>query len=147
MIKKIDKNDKDTFISLAREFYSSPAVLHSIPDSNFSRTFDELTASNTYTEGYLFYNKNQVAGYALIAKTFSQEAGGFVIWIEELYIKPLFQSKGIGTEFFNYLEKNRSDDTKRLRLEVDNGNIKAAALYKRLGFSPLEYKQYIKDFK
>lgn len=147
MIKKIDKNDKDIFISLAKEFYSSPAVLHSIPDSHFSRTFEELTASNTYTQGYLFYNKNQVAGYALIAKTFSQEAGGFVIWIEELYIKPEFQNNGFGTEFFKYLERTRSDDTKRLRLEVDNGNVKAAALYKRLGFTLLEYKQYIKDFK
>ena len=33
---------------------------------------------------YFFECENEAAGYGLIAKTYSQEAGGMVWWIEEV---------------------------------------------------------------
>lgn len=147
MFKKIDKYDKEIFISLAKEFYSSSAVLHPIPDNHFSHTFKELTSSNTYAECFLFYSNSIEIGYALIAKTFSQEAGGLVLWIEELYVKPEFQGKGIATKFIKFLEKTKPNNVKRIRLEVEPDNGDAIALYKKLGFEPLKYKQYVKDYK
>ena len=37
-----------------------------------------------------------MAGYALLAKTFSQEAGGLVVWLDEMYVRPAYRSKGLG---------------------------------------------------
>lgn len=146
MIRKIEKKDEKDYIAMAGEFYSSSAVLHPIPTEYFSRTFNELMTSDRYAEGYILEKDGATAGYALLAKTFSQEAGGLVIWAEELYIKPEFRSLGLGTEFFKFLESNRSDDVKRIRLEVELENTGAIKLYKRLGYDFLEYNQMIKEF-
>ena len=86
------------------------------------------------------------AGYALTARSFSQEAGGFVVWIEEIYIREPYRSKGLGREFFNYIEKEKDGDTVRIRLEVEEKNERAQSLYRQLGYEVLDYVQMIKDF-
>lgn len=44
-----------------------------------------------YAEAYLFEQDGQIAGYGTLAKTFSTEAGGLVIWLEEVYIRQEFR--------------------------------------------------------
>ena len=140
MIRKMRSEDKKTYMEMAREFYHSDAVLHPVPDTYFERTADEALRSDVYAEIFLFECENEAAGYGLIAKTYSQEAGGMVWWIEEVYVREAFRSKGIGREFFAYLDK-----VTRMRLEVEEDNTRAVALYKKLGYKPLEYAQMIKD--
>lgn len=145
MIRKMRSEDKKTYMEMAREFYHSDAVLHPVPDTYFERTADEALRSDVYAEIFLFECENEAAGYGLIAKTYSQEAGGMVWWIEEVYVREAFRSKGIGREFFAYLDKVKSSAVTRMRLEVEEDNTRAVALYKKLGYKPLEYAQMIKD--
>lgn len=141
MIRKINKTDKDFYINSVKAFYNSDAVLHKIPEENIYKTFDELMNSETYAQCYIFEKDEKRAGYALLAKTFSQEAGGEVLWIDEIFILPEFRSQGIGSEFFDYLKSNC--DVARLRLEFCPSNQKAINVYKRQGFTPLNYGQMI----
>ncbi len=145
MIRKINENDKDIFVRLAREFYSSDAVSHRIPPEYHIRTFDELMRSDTYAQCYIFEYNNEVAGYALTAKTFSQEAGGMVVWIEEIYVVPHMRCKGIGKEFFRYIYSDIDKSVTRLRLEICPDNKRAALLYKNAGFENMEYLQMVND--
>lgn len=145
MIRKMRSEDKKTYMEMAREFYHSDAVLHPVPDTYFERTADEALRSDVYAEIFLFECENEAAGYGLIAKTYSQEAGGMVWWIEEVYVREAFRSKGIGREFFAYLDKVKGSSVTRMRLEVEEDNTRAVALYKKLGYKPLEYAQMIKD--
>ena len=145
MIRKMRSEDKKTYMEMAREFYHSDAVLHPVPDTYFERTADEALRSDVYAEIFLFECENEAAGYGLIAKTYSQEAGGMVWWIEEVYVREAFRSKGIGREFFAYLDKVKGSAGTRMRLEVEEDNTRAVALYKKLGYKPLEYAQMIKD--
>lgn len=145
MIRKMRSEDKKIYLEMAREFYHSDAVLHPVPDTYFERTADEALRSDDYAEIFLFECENEAAGYGLIAKTFSQEAGGMVWWIEEVYVREAFRSKGIGREFFAYLDEIKGSSVTRMRLEVEEENTRAASLYKKLGYKPLEYVQMIKD--
>lgn len=144
MIRKIQQEDKETFLRLARQFYASEAVLHPVPDQYHLNTFQEMLRSDVYAEGYLFEADGETAGYGLISKTFSQEAGGLVIWLEELFLLPEYRSHGIGREFFRYLEENGK--MARIRLEVEEDNVRAVALYEKLGYQSLPYLQMIKEF-
>lgn len=146
MIRKIEQNDKEEFIKMSQMMYTSDAVSHDIPIEYHLRTFDELMKSDIYAQAYILEFDGKTAGYALLAKTFSREAGGIAIWIEELYIKEEYRNKGLGSEFFNFIEENKSADTARLRLEVEDDNEGAIKLYKRMGYDFLDYKQMIKDF-
>ena len=98
-------------------------------------------------EIYLLDWEGETAGYGLTARTFSQEAGGIVIWIEELYIREAYRSRGLGREFFSYIEEKNRGKIKRIRLEVEEDNTRAISLYERLGYEVLGYNQMIKEFE
>lgn len=147
MIRKMTESDRDLYIEMAEEFYHSDAVLHPIPRAHFEKTAEEALKSGTYAEIYLLEYEGEPAGYGLTARTFSQEAGGQVLWIEELYIREAFRSRGLGREFFAYLEEKNKGEIARLRLEVEADNIRAISLYERLGYEVLDYVQMIKDFE
>ncbi len=147
MIREITKADRNTYLLFAQSFYSLGAVAHPIPRNHFVTTFDHLMESDTYAKGYIIEHLDKPVGYALTAKTFSQEAGGFVIWIEELFILPAYRGKGLATEFFSFIKRNVEPNIARIRLEVTEDNMNAIHLYERQGFEFLPYKQMIKEIK
>ena len=53
MIRKMTENDRELYIRMAEEFYSSDAVLHPVPHEYFERTADEALRSDAYAEIYL----------------------------------------------------------------------------------------------
>ena len=143
MIRKIDFNDKELFFELSREFYSSPAVLSNIPEDFHGATFEELMRSEDYLMGFIFEFEGATAGYGLLNITYGHEAGGRVVWIEEIYVREEFRGRGLGREFFEYVFANIP--AARYRLEVEPENERAVALYERLGFEVLAYGQMVKD--
>ncbi len=146
MIRRIERGDKETYLRLTKAFYNSPAVLASIPEENILATFEEMMRSRKYVQGFfLLSEKGETAGYALVVKSFSQEAGGMVLWVDELYILPEFRSLGLGGQFLSFIQDNLAADVKRIRLEVEEDNTRAMSLYQRLGFEQLPYVQMIMD--
>ncbi len=143
MFRKINLSDREKYIEMAKDFYSSPAVLHNIPAAFFERTFDEMMRSEDYAVGFIIEAEEKTAGYALLAKTFSQEAGGIVVWIEELYVLPEFRGKGFGSAFIEFV-KNEIPAA-RYRLETEPENERAKALYRKHGFEKLAYEQFTID--
>lgn len=147
MIRKITPSDKELYLKLTDEFYKSDAVMHRIDSENFELTWQELMRSSDYTECFIIEKDGETAGYMLLAYTFSQEAGGKTAWIEEIFILPQFRSKGLGKEAFAFIKNNIEPQCARLRLEVEDDNVKAKKLYASLGFEMLEYRQMIKELK
>lgn len=96
MIREITRNDRDSFLRLSDEFYKSEAVLHDIPAAYHEAAFDELMRSKEYASAYMIEWEGEIVGYLLTAKTYSREAGGLVLWLEEMYMRPAYRSKGLG---------------------------------------------------
>lgn len=144
MIRKLCLSDHERYLEMVADFYSSPAVCHPVPASCFEKTFSELMASDVYAECFVYEKNREISGYALVAKTYSQEAGGLCIWIEELYTSPNARGQGIATQLLQFLQ-NEYITAARFRLEVTPENEGAVALYQRLGFSFLGYSQMIKE--
>ncbi len=138
-----DACDKRAFLEMSREFYSSDAVLHAVDPSFHEKAFAELLRSGTYLTCFVFECGDRVAGYALLSKMFSREAGGMVVWIEEIYVRSAFRGRGVGGAFFAWLRANVP--AIRYRLEVEPSNERAQSLYRRLGFSELPYVQMVLD--
>lgn len=146
-IRKITSEDRDFFIAASKAFYASAAVAHDVPASYHLTTFEELMNSEVYQSGYILAVDGVSAGYALVSKTFSREAGGTVWWLEELYILPEYRGKGLGRSYFDFIEKAAAENgVRRLRLEVEPDNTRAAKLYSNLGYKPLNYSQMLKEF-
>lgn len=133
-------------LAMMEDFYSSPAVLHAIPKENYIKTLNEVESNSPFADIFVLESEGERAGYALIAYTYSNEAGGKVVWIDELYVSPKFQGKGLGREFIRYI-KSLFGEFARIRLEVEESNDGATRLYKREGFSQFNYTQYVIEDK
>lgn len=131
---------------MMNEFYHSSAVVKPVPEAYFARTLDEILSGSPYAEAYIFEYDGSIAGYALLAITYSNEAGGLVVWIEEVYIRECFRGHGLGSEFLQFIQQAYRNKAARLRLEVEDDNTSAIRLYERLGFRRLPYSQMIVEF-
>ncbi len=83
-------------------------------------------------------------GYAIIIFFWSNEYGGDVIEIDELYISPASRNRGVGSSFFTWLEIEYKDSARGLSLQVSPQNCQAVELYERLGFSLSPNKHLLK---
>ncbi|MEG1524758.1 MAG: GNAT family N-acetyltransferase [Clostridia bacterium] len=145
VIRKVQPSDKQAYLALVREFYDSDAVLIRPSEDAWLATFDEMIHSDTYVECFLVEHEGTPAGFALIAKTFSQEAGGMVLWLEELYIQPGYRGFGLGGDLISFLSERYNATYKRMRLEIEPENEGAVRLYRRHGFEDYPYSQMKAD--
>lgn len=142
VIRNMTEEDAGKVIEMMRGFYASPAVASNGSQEIFRRDVEACTGENPYLEGYVFTEeeapgRNPIVGYAMVAKSFSTEFGKPCIWIEDLYIERGSRGKGIGTEFFDYIEKKYPASV--IRLEVEGENENAVRVYEKCGYDFLPY--------
>lgn len=143
MFRELKPDEKDLYIHYVDTFYHTDVVESPVPKENYETTFNEIMRSDDYLKCYIFECDNNPCGFALLSKTFSQEAGGISVTIEEIYIDEEYRSRGLATEFFDWLKSK--DEIKRLRIEVEDYNDGAKRLYERMGFNLLPYLQMVID--
>ena len=139
MIRKFVPEDWEDYIRFSTEFYNSSAVDKPVPREHFEQGFDEMMRSDVYVQGYMLVCDGNNVGYCVTMKTYSVEAGGITIWIDELFVLEEYRSKGLGRELFKYIEENGDKKLRRIRLEVELDNGRAISLYKKMGFEPAPY--------
>jgi len=142
LFRRIRNDDRDAYISMARAFYRTDAVLAPVPDDYIERTFDELMRSDTYISAYILEADGRAAGYALLCRTWSQEAGGMNIWVDELYVREPYRNAGLGSAFLKALSE--IEPAARYRLEIEPEHESAVRLYRRLGFEDMPYGQMVR---
>lgn len=145
MIRDFIKEDKEGLLELVKDFYNGPAVTHPIPVENFEHCFDEIISGNPMVRGLTILHAGEILGYCQLSFTYSSEAGGLVVLIEELYIKEQYRNLGVAKQVFDLIESEYKDKAKRFRLECQPDNAHAMHVYKKMGYTPLEYIQMIKE--
>ncbi|MDD2957417.1 MAG: GNAT family N-acetyltransferase [Lachnospiraceae bacterium] len=140
VMTEADKNDVREMMKL---FYASPAVLSNGSEQIFDRDIENCVSACPYVEGYIFQEGKDIQGYAMAAKSFSTEFGKNCIWIEDIYIKPAYRGLGIGSQFFDFIEKKYPDAV--FRLEVETENERAVKVYEKCGYEFLPYSEMIKN--
>lgn len=144
-ISKMQEKDAQEILGMMRDFYASPAIIHDVPQEVLKRDVEACVGDNPYLEGIVFQADGVIAGYAMLAKSFSTEFGGACIWIEDLYMKPEYRGSGIGTQFFQYLEEQYQGKAVLLKLEVERENVSAMKVYQKCGYQELPYMEMIKE--
>lgn len=144
MTRKITPSDRQDYLKMAEEFYNSSAVSHPVPPENFLKAYEHMITDGRYMNGFIIEHNGEAAGFCAVAKTYSQEAGGTVIWIEDFYVRPEYQSKGLGRECLEYI-KSYFSEAVRFRLEITDVNEGARRLYERMGFEVSPYVNMVKE--
>ncbi len=129
-------------IAMMREFYASTAVSTNGSEEIFLSDVENCIGDSPYLDGYVFVEGDIIAGYGMIAKSFSTEFGKPCIWIEDIYLKADYRGRGAGSEFLLFIGQKYKEAV--IRLEVEEDNKPAVHVYKKCGFGTLPYREMIK---
>jgi ribosomal protein S18 acetylase RimI-like enzyme len=142
-ILPMEEKHRQSILTMMRTFYASPAVLSNGSEEIFAADIDACVSDNPYLEGFVFCREEELLGYGMAAKSFSTEFGKQCIWIEDLYVLPQYRGQGIGSAFLEYMTKRYPNAI--LRLEVEEENQRAIAVYQKSGFEVLPYMEMKKE--
>ncbi len=129
--------DHSEVVSMVFALYKESAEIegeHStISEKQVHNTLNRTVTHPEEVQCYVFLSDTNVVGYGLLCSFWSNEYGGKVLIVDELYVLPPYRGQGIVTKFITLLTELKQ--YVMLDLEVFPTNFKAQNLYKRLGFS------------
>jgi GNAT superfamily N-acetyltransferase len=114
-----------------------------VPAERLAQAVDGVLADGSRGVFLLALHAGESIGVAYLSYQWTLEHGGKIAWLEELYIEPRLRSLGLGQELLvAALEHARSIGCLAVDLEVEKGHPRAANLYRREGFVPLDRSRF-----
>ena len=128
-IREIETEDYEELLKLFREF----AVFEKLPHK-MTNSVSQMETEVEFIKGFVVIGSdNRMIGYATYFYTYYTWIGKSM-YMDDLYVKPGFRGKGIGTDLIGrVIEKAREDRCKKLRWQVSEWNKPAIAFYNNLG--------------
>ena len=105
-----------------------------VDQKKIDKTFQALLEEPTRGSIIVFEQGAEIVGYSILVNFWSNEFGGNILIIDELFVRKEFRSRGIASQFIAYLKQIQFGDSVALQLEVTPDNYRALALYTSLGF-------------
>ena len=89
--------------------------------------------------------ENDIAGSLLITYEWSDWRNGTILWIQSVYVKNEYRSKGVFKALYNHIQGILSanpDLYKGVRLYVDKSNVAAQKVYNAVGMNGEHYQLF-----
>jgi ribosomal protein S18 acetylase RimI-like enzyme len=137
MWRHADPADDQAIIAMCRELNREDPGPKPVPDAHMESTLRALRRQPVRGVALVLEIDGRPRGYALLISFWSNELGGEICNIDELYVAPAVRGKGHASSLMRGLRSEASlwpGKHVALQLEVTPRNAKARALYSRLGF-------------
>ena len=144
IFRNFNESDRRELEKMILALYSEDDYGEPMSVEKIDKTIAEMKHSHEKGNITIFENEHGVVGYAIIVFFWSNELGGNVAEIDELYVKSEWRNKGIGTKFLDYLGNRKMFKMVGLQLEVTPTNERALDYYNRYGFKESKNKQLYK---
>lgn len=132
-------NEKDTTIDLIIKFRKE----HNDVNVSYEEANENLIEWTK--EGHILYFisvDNEYVGFVHLGSR-----GCEIDWLEDIFVLPEYQNKGIGTKAIQIVEEIVKEYSESLYIEVASRNINAIRLYHKIGYDCLNTLTIRKDFK
>jgi len=143
--RKYKNEDKKNVIKLIKRFYTEDPTPKGMSNEKIKKTLAFLPKHKERGIILVFDYNKEIIGYSVLINFWSNEYGGNIIYIDELFVKKEWRRKGIATEFITALIKKRINNAIAIQLEVTPNNKNARKLYERLGFIEHKNPQLTKE--
>ncbi len=107
---------------------------HCMNDQRIDATFEHFQTHPQSGSILVIEQQARLVGYAILVNFWSNEYGGNLLVIDELYLTQPSRGNGIGSAFLDHLIQSRYNNWVGLRLEVLPYNQRALQLYEKMGF-------------
>jgi len=108
-----------------------------INEAKIIRTANASLNNPDKVQIYMFRSGGANVGYGMLTFTWSNEYGGDVTNIDEIYVKKEYRNRQAASSFFRHVLESDKNAV-MFELEVTPGNKGALRLYKSLGFEASE---------
>lgn len=143
--KLVDATNSYDVVEMMQGLYQEdPASYKGMDPENFALTIKHFLSEPSSGSIMLFISDTIIIGYAILVPYWSNEFGGNILFVDEIFVRPDRRGQGIAKRFFSYLEVQRPFGATACALEVTKRNSKARALYSSLGFIPRENELMIR---
>jgi GNAT superfamily N-acetyltransferase len=129
--------EDDGVVEMSLALYGDAAAAMGITPSRVHATLETFRAEPVRGRTLVLDSRGTLAGFCLLASFWSNELGGEVCVIDELYLKEQWRGFGHATALVEALKTDRTlwpTKPVAFELEVSPRNPEARRLYERLGF-------------
>jgi GNAT superfamily N-acetyltransferase len=133
------EDEWEAVTSMVLELYREDPAPTEVTRPQASRTLERLAAEPLRGIALVAESESGLAGYALLCSFWSNELGGEVCIVDELFVSPPQRGRGVATALVRGLCARQLpwfNTAVAVELEVTPNNHRARALYERLGFRP-----------
>jgi len=130
------QRDDDGLVEMCRELYREDPGSLAGDERQMRETLATLRREPWRGRAAVLDVGQQVLGYALLIAFWSNELGGAVCQVDELYVMRDFRGRGHGAALFEAIERGDvwPEPVVAVALGTTPGNTRARRLYERLGF-------------
>jgi len=125
---------RDDLLEMIKSLYSEDPSGKEMSDEKIESTIGFLQSHPVNGRIVMITEAARVSGYAIIVYFWSNEYGGPVLLLDELFIREGFRGKGIGKGFIKNLISDETGKSKAIFLEVIPSNTRAMEFYQNAGF-------------
>jgi GNAT superfamily N-acetyltransferase len=129
--------DDDAMVGMCIALNAEDPGPRPVPSENMRRTLRELRQASVRGRAVVLEVDGRIRGYALLVSFWSNELGGEVCTIDELYVEPEHRGCGHATRLFECLSARSEpwlESIVGLALEATPDNVRARRFYERIGF-------------
>ena len=136
--KSYEENDYNDLKEMIFGLHTEDPSDHVMTEEKVKNTIRESVSHPEKLQIVMICADGVNVGYSIILPFWSNEYGGNVINIDELYIKKEYRNKKIATEFMKHQERIHKSNSASIALQLERSpaNDAAARFYKRFGFEP-----------
>ena len=138
-IRYFEPGDEELFFRLASLFYKSNAAVQDVSREDLRSTFLCCVNDSPYIRGVFMCRDGEVCGYALLSFTYSNEYGGKIMAIDEIFIEEEFRNRGILDYFSAKIISDYKNEVNCIEVAIRPGNKAVIRICEKLGFTQDEY--------
>ena len=129
-------NDDDAIIAMCLAYYAEDPGVAPVSETQVRRTLEAFRREPGRGAAAALEVDRATVGYALLVPFWSNEYGGEVCVVDELFVQPSHRNGGLGSALFAALERREigNQAAVAIALGVTPRNVRARRLYSRLGF-------------
>ena len=129
--------DDDSLVDMCLKLYDEDPGGLPVRPENMRATLRALRREPCRGRAVALEIESQISGYALLIGFWSNELGGHICEVDELFVVPERRSQGHGKALFDAISEGHLWRTPivGIALGVTPDNVRARRLYERLGFA------------
>ena len=137
MWRLAEPGDDDSIVEMCLRLYDEDPGILTVHPENVRATLRALRLEPSRGRAVVLETGNQMSGYALLIAFWSNELGGNICEVDELFVVPERRNLGHGKSLFEAILQGGLWPTPivGLALGVTPDNVRARRFYERLGFT------------